>query len=98
MNLIYTNQKKQKEKQAYLLACLGLISWEQAQVKKAIESFELSLKIIDDVGDIYSRRMVEAILSLAFWRKGEWGKSLILLKNVLPLDIDSIPQTYFSEK
>ncbi|GEM_PF-3344714 len=87
-------EKKQKAEQAHMLACLGLVSWEQAQVQKAIEFFKLSLKVIDEIGDIGGKRIVEAILGLSLWRKGDWVESLVILRDVLPIDINSIPAPF----
>ncbi len=87
-------EKNQKVEQAQTLSYLGLVSWEQAQVQKAIDSFKLSLKIINEVSNTSEQKIVEAILGLSLWRKGDWTESLALLKEVLPMDIDSIPDSY----
>ncbi len=87
-------EKKMKAEQAHILAYLGLVFWEQAQVQKAIDSFKLSLKIINEISDVNGQKIVEAILGLSLWRKGDWTESLALLKEVLPIDIASIPDSY----
>jgi tetratricopeptide (TPR) repeat protein len=87
-------EKNQRAEQAHTLAYLGLVSWEQAQVQKAIDSFKLSLIIINEINDTNGRKIVEAILGLSLWRKGDWTESLALFKDVLPIDIGSIPDSY----
>ena len=87
-------EKDQRAEQAHTLAYLGLVSWEQAQVQKAIDTFKLSLRIINQINDTNGQKIVEAILGLSLWRKGDWTESLVLLKDVLPIDIDSIPGSY----
>lgn len=87
-------EKNQGAEQAHAFACLGLVSWEQAQVQKAINSFKSSLKIIDKANDTNDRKIVEAILGLSLWRKGDWTESLAILKEIFPMEIDSIPESY----
>jgi tetratricopeptide (TPR) repeat protein len=93
-SLVIFKENNQRAEQAHTLAYLGLVSWEQAQVQKAIDSFKLSLIIINEIKDTNGRKIVEAILGLSLWRKGDWTESLVLLKDVLPIDIGSIPDSY----
>jgi|TARA_B110000467_G_C18209956_1_gene416807 tetratricopeptide (TPR) repeat protein len=87
-------EHNQIQEQGQTLAYLGLVTWEQAQVQKAIEFFKLSLKMINEIGDNNARGIVEAILGLSLWRKGDWTESLAVLKEVLPMDLQLIPEAY----
>lgn len=87
-------EKNQRAEQAHTLSYLGLVTWEQAQVQKAIDSFKLSLIIISEINDTHGQKIVGAILGLSLWRKGDWTESLGILKDVLPIDIGSIPDSY----
>ena len=86
--------QKEVSTMACIQACMGTVFREQAQLHKAIDCFEQSLKNLVDIQEADAERAVKSILGISLWRRGDWDRSIELLIETRPLIKTTIPEAY----